>query len=79
MAQAEVLNEENDGWNPTSFWGNLVEGEFRSCTVCEGEDGYEWDYEAPEVCTCDEWDGIDDEGRLLITKRAMKSLRRQIW
>ena len=57
----------------------MVEGEFRSCTVCEGEDGYEWDYEAPEVCTCDEWDGIDAEGRLLITKRAMKSLRRQIW
>ena len=35
--------------------------------------------ETPELCMCEEFDGIDEDGRLMITASAMKSLRRVEW
>ena len=79
VARSEILNETQKGWSPTSYWGDMIEEGYRSCVVCEGSEGYVWDDETPEICTCEEFDGVDDEGRILVTKRAMKSLRRARW
>ena len=54
-------------------------GEYRACQVCEGAEEYTWDEEMPEICQCEDMDGVDDEGRTLITRRAMMQLRRRRW
>ena len=79
VARLEISNEGNTGWSSTSFWRGLCEGEYRACMTCAGTEGCIWDDENPELCTCVELDGIDDEGRVLITQRAMMSLRRVRW
>ena len=53
--------------------------EFESCEVCTGEEGHVWERDGPEICTCKEMDGSSEEGRILITMGAMKSLRRKLW
>ena len=79
VAQVEILNDENSNWTTTSYWGGLVEGEYRACTVCVGEEEFGWDDEDPELCCCEEDDGVDEEGRVLITQRGMMNLRRVRW
>ena len=79
VARAELVNESNEGWSETSYWGGMKEGEFESCVVCPGESNHVWEEDIPEVCTCEEMDGITDEGRILITMREMKNLRRKLW
>ena len=75
----ENLNDLNEGWSSSSYWGDMVEEEFRACTECVGDEEYKWMDDRPEVCTCDEYDGVDEEGRIMITKRAMMKLRRCRW
>ena len=79
IARIEILNELHRGWSRVSYWRNMVLGEYRSCMECDGTDLYEWDDEDLELCVCDEYDGIDEEGRIMITASAMKSLRRAKW
>ena len=57
----------------------MKEDIYVACQVCKGVEGYVWDDDQPEVCTCGDEDGIDEDGRVIITMRAMKSLRRTKW
>ena len=77
IAKAEILSEEKRRWSRDSYWGGIMTREFRACEDCSGEDEYVWDPEQPEVCTCD--DGIDEEGRMMVTKGCMKKMRRGLW
>ena len=74
IARTEVLSEEKRGWTKDSYWGDMVTRDFRACEDCIGYEGYTWDPEYPEVCTCE--DGIDEEGRMMITKGCMRKMRR---
>ena len=77
VARAEILNSENINWSKYKYWEGLVSQEYRACSVCHGNDEYVLDMENPEYCQCD--DGVDDEGRLMITARCMMLLRRRWW
>ena len=77
VARLEILNDGNKGWSPTSYWGGMITDEFRACGTCEGTDDYEWDGNIPEVCKCD--DGIDGDGRIMVTATCMKMVRRDLW
>ena len=79
IERIEILNELHRGWSKVSYWRNLIHGEYRSCMECDGTDLYVWDEDDPELCKCVEYDGIDEDGRVLITAYAMKSLRRMVW
>ena len=79
VARMEIMNDWNRGWTPTSYWGGLVEGEYVACLVCSGERSYSWDDEKPELCCCEDNDGIDENGRIVVTQGAMRQLRRRIW
>ena len=77
VARAEVLNSENENWTKYKFWEGLSTMEYRACQVCHGEESYVLDEEFPEYCGCD--DGVDEDGRMMITARCMKLLRRKLW
>ena len=77
LARLEIVNDKNSGWSPTSYWGGMITDEFRACGTCEGTDDYEWDGNIPEVCKCD--DGIDGDGRIMVTATCMKMVRRDLW
>ena len=79
IARLELVNEGNVGWSKNSFWRDMVEGEYKACSICAGVDGYVWDDECPELCTCEDMDGVDEEGRILVSMGAMRSLRRKRW
>ena len=80
VARAEILNDQNQDWSSTSYWTNLCEEEYRACDTCDEDTGYVWDDDEPELCYCDDGrDGIDDYGRVLITRLGMKKLRRKRW
>ena len=79
LARVVLMNELQEGWSCRSFWRNLTCEEYRSCMVCDGEDEYCWDDDAPELCRCEEMDGIDEEGHTMITAGAMRKLRRVRW
>ena len=53
IARVEIMNDRNKGWSSTSYWGDMVMEDYRSCLVFEGCEGYNLDEEAPEVCTCE--------------------------
>ena len=72
IARLELVNESNVGWSRNSFWRGMVEGEYKACSVCTGVEGYVWDDEYPELCTCKDMDGFDDEGRILVSMGAMR-------
>ena len=79
LARVELLNEKNKNWSTLTYWGELIEEEYRSCGVCLGTEDYVWDENKPELCVCDEMDTIDDQGRVMITASAMRALRRHKW
>ena len=74
LARVEILNEKNESWTNTSFWAGMTTREYRSCDVCVGEDEQSWD---DPGCTCD--DGVDEDGRQMVTMKFMKKYRRQAW
>ena len=79
VARMEILNDCNSGWTSTSYWGGMIEDEYVACLVCGGESNYTWDEDTPELCCCEDQDGVDEEGRIIITQGAMKQLRRRRW
>ena len=79
MARAEILNDEHSDWTMYSYWRGMIEGEYRACDECEGDPGYVWDEQSPELCSCGTSDGIDEEGRILVTPGCMMKLRRWRW
>ena len=79
VAKTEILNDDHKDWNTYSYWGGMETEEYVSCTECMGEDDYKWSDEDPEQCVCEEYDGIHDDGRMMITMGAMKKLRRSRW
>ena len=79
IARAEKLNDENENWEGLSFWSGMQLGEYESCTVCNGVEPHVREDGHPELCSCEDQDGISAEGRILITRGAMKRLRRLNW
>ena len=61
VVKIEIKNIDNTGWSRSSYWRDMVVGEYRACDVCSGEEGYVWAEESLELCLCeDDRDGIDD-------------------
>ena len=79
VARVVLVNGESEHWSRRSFWRGMIWEEYRACDVCEGVDGYKWNEDDPELCSCEEWDGVDGDGRMMITAGAMKGLRRSRW
>ena len=52
---------------------------YRACGVSKGEEDYVWDDQTPEICTCEDLDGISEDGRIMLTMGAMQKLRRKEW
>ena len=67
VARTEVMNDEQEGWTKTKYWGGMFEEEYRACTRCAGDDEYVWNEEYPELCECEEYDGVDEYGHVMIT------------
>ena len=79
LAQLEIKNDEKRDWSSTSYWAGMRVEEYRACEECVGEEDYVWRDESPELCGCECNDGIDEHGCILITRGAMKGLRRSRW
>ena len=79
IARIEILNNQNEGWHDRSYWGDMETDEYKACTVCRGDEGYTWDDMSPEVCSCEDLDGISEDGKMMITMGAMRKLRRHGW
>ena len=77
VARVEILNTKNEGWSPTSYWGGTTTEEFRACETCTGDSEYKWEDGNPEICECE--DGIDKDGRSMVTQRCMEQVRRWEW
>ena len=79
LAETEIMNCNNEGWHELSYWGGMVMGEYEACQVCSGQGPLMRMDEEPELCNCEDMDGISDEGRVLVTMGAMKRLKRLQW
>ena len=77
IARLEKKNDENLGWSPTKFWDGMTTAEFKTCGTCIGNVDGTWYEEFPEVCMCE--DGIDENGRIMVTTSWMKGYRRNKW
>ena len=77
LARLEIVNEGNSGWSPTSYWKGMHTMEYRACDTCTGDMCYEWDEDKPDTCDCN--DGIDDDGRMMVTQNFMRMVRRKEW
>ena len=51
--------------------------EYRACYECNENEAYVSDKENPEVCSCD--DGVDEDGRQMITTGCMREMSRIVW
>ena len=80
LARLEILNNKNRTWTKTSYWKGMKEDEFVACQTCSGRDDYPGGGGEVEMCECEDGnDGIDEEGRTIITQGAMQRLRRSNW
>ena len=79
LARVEILNDKHSGWTIYSHWKGMIEGEYHACEDCVGEITYVWDEDSPELCQCGTSDGIDEEGRVLVTQGCMMKMRRHNW
>ena len=79
IARVEILNDRYEGRSPTSFWGGLCTEAYRACSECVGNVDGMVDGLDPEPCECSMYDGVDEDGRCMVTMLAMKTLRRGIW
>ena len=77
VARVVRLNASNEGWTRDNFWKNMKTRVYKSCDECTGEDDYTWDDDNPETCGCE--DGVDEDGRTIITMGGMRKLRRSLW
>ena len=77
VARTELLNEKKSGWSKYSYWEGQFTTEYRACTDCHGDEGHVLGENNLEYCYCD--DGIDGDGRIMVTTRCMKFLKRKIW
>ena len=50
-----------------------------ACGTCLGFEDTVWDRNNPEICSCEDNDGIDENGRVLTTTSFMRGLRRDQW
>ena len=66
-ARVELLNEKMKDWNPGKYWAGMVEEDMVACYECVGSDNGEYSMENPELCKCEENDGIDEYGRMMVT------------
>ena len=77
VARGEIINSENSDWSKYKFWEDMHSRDYRACTVCHGDEEYVLDENNPEYCGC--CDGVDEDGRMMITTRCMKLMRRKWW
>ena len=82
LGKIEILNEILKGWSEGSYWAGMREDDMVACIVCIGEDKNVYTADNPELCGCElgeQNDGIDEDGRILVTMHYMKWVRRQAW
>ena len=57
----------------------MAEDEYVACMNCVGDEDYVWRKNNPELCLCEEDDGIDEYGRVKVTPGCLMQMRRQLW
>ena len=55
----------------------MVTQEFRACDTCVGEENYQDGEDGVEICVCE--DGVDEDGRMMVTTNSMRRIRREKW
>ena len=51
--------------------------EYRACNSCVVDENYQYEEDEVETCECD--DGVDEDGRTMVTMSCMKRLRKKQW
>ena len=82
LGKIEILNELMSDWTPGRYWAGMKEDDMVACRTCVGDDKGEYTGDNIELCVCDQADqedGIDEEGRIVVTMNYMRWVRRQAW